>query len=579
MKQIIISVIILLVVGLLTACSVKKPDSPIYTEPASTQAPSLQEVQTDTDLIVTPTDTPGGYKTSDGYDALFYDYMNNQEKIIGMNYKEIYKVYGEPSGMLSGFWGDIYRNNEGEELILYYSGETESVEYIIRIIPESNRGYTVFKDALRGKETIYYYQDGYERSLTIDDVPALFDPYDPYMKIRYCAFCDMDGDGIEEAILQVLGTADDMGGKLILHRMNDKVCAYKTDNKNICELKDDGTYFYYGSAWSNDGSARITGFSESNYIEDRFTYETGDYIGVDTFVVNHEKVDSENSYRNAVRIQKNKVIIPWYEYSKELFEKEDFFRTAKSVNIEVPITKLEMLPGSLSLLFSAKVREYYDVQNEYSNTGTMPDPLKSDLNSLYFVYPGTRNDDNSTQTYLLYDLNSDGTPELFIARHYSSGYEQPDVIYDAYIWDDGQIKRLMKEKEIGYRNGTCEIREGGYILSFYSGSAWDFGYDVYRLDNDSKDLRWIESLHAVKETENGNNYSQYYWSSSEFADKKQISEERYHQLIGRYRTPELNFVENSGLEPKNDTDNVVSKPESSLPKTDQMSFEDFFGQI
>ena len=103
----------------------------------------------------------------------------------------------------------------------------------------------------------------------------------------------------------------------------------------------------------------------------------------------------------------------------------------------------------------------------------------------------------------------------------------------------------MKEKEIGYRNGTCEIREGGYILSFYSGSAWDFGYDVFRLDNDSKELRWIESLYAVKEAENGNNCSRYYWSSSEFTDKKQISEERYQQLIGRYRTPELHFVENN----------------------------------
>ena len=71
-------------------------------------------------------------------------------------------------------------------------------------------------------------------------------------------------------------------------------------------------------------------------------------------------------------------------------------------------------------------------------------------------------------------------------------------------------------------------------------------YDVYRLDNDSKELRCIERIYAVKETENGNDDSRYYWSSSEFADKKQISEERYQRLIGRYRTPELQFVENNG---------------------------------
>ena len=521
-------------------------DSPVSDVPLPTQVPTIAEEQPDSGVIVTQSDVSGGYKTSDGYDALFYDYMNKQEKIIGMHYKEVYEVYGEPSGMLSGFWGNIYRNSSGEELILYYDGATESVMAIKRIISDSNTGYIVFKNALCGKETIYYCQDETERILTIDDVPSIFDPSDTYMKIFYYAFCDIDGDGVEEAILQVIGTSGDMSGKLILHRINDKIYAYKTDNKNICELKDDGTYRYYGFLWSNDGIARITGFSESEYTEDRFTYETGDYEKVDSYVVNHESVGGDGNYREALRIQKNKLSVQWYEYSKAFFEDPNPTQMP-SVDIEVPLTELEMLPRNhLAIPFSAKVKEYYDAQSEYSNTGILPDPRESDLNSLYFVYPGTRSDVNSTQTYLLYDLNNDGTPELFIARHYSSGYEQPDVIYDAYIWDDGQIKRLMNEKEIGYRNGTCEIREGGYILSFYSGSAWDFGYDVYRMDNDSKELRWIERIYAVKETENGNDDSQYYWSSSEFTDKKQISEERYHQLIGRYRTPELQFVENNG---------------------------------
>ena len=67
-------------------------DSPVSDVPLPTQVPTIAEEQPDSGVIVTQSDVSGGYKTSDGYDALFYDYMNKQEKIIGMHYKEVYET-------------------------------------------------------------------------------------------------------------------------------------------------------------------------------------------------------------------------------------------------------------------------------------------------------------------------------------------------------------------------------------------------------------------------------------------------------------------------------------------------------
>ena len=256
---------------------------------------------------------------TDGCNALFSDYMSNQEKIIGLKSDEVLEKYGEPTSRLSGFWGDCYTNDKGETLILYYDSDTWSVSQIKRVVPSTNTGYAYFKRVLSGEEKFCYHQDGTEQLLTIDDVPAMFDPYDSYMKISYYAFCDMDGDGIEEAVLQVNGTSGDMGGKIILHYINNKVYAYKTNYRNIWELKEDGTYLY--SEWipTNDGCARITEFTENGFTEDRFTYETGDYNGADTFVVNHKEIDNEGGYLNALKMQKGKISVNWYEFEKEFF--------------------------------------------------------------------------------------------------------------------------------------------------------------------------------------------------------------------------------------------------------------------
>lgn len=50
------------------------------------------------------------------------------DKIIGYEREDIKYIWGEPDGMLSGFFGDIW--NVGDEKIIVYYDENTKVEYV-----------------------------------------------------------------------------------------------------------------------------------------------------------------------------------------------------------------------------------------------------------------------------------------------------------------------------------------------------------------------------------------------------------------------------------------------------------------
>ena len=75
----------------------------------------------------------------------------------------------------------------------------------------------------------------------------------------------MDADGEKEVILHVISAGDD-GGKVILHRIDEEICAYITDNRHLWDLKEDGTYGYALMGNSNDGYAMIKDFLKDTFI-------------------------------------------------------------------------------------------------------------------------------------------------------------------------------------------------------------------------------------------------------------------------------------------------------------------------
>ena len=150
-------------------------------------------------------------------------------------------------------------------------------------------------------------------SINIADVSMLFHSSDPNLEVFSFAVVDLDRDGEEEVILFVISAADE--GRVILRRWGNMVYAYVVDSRSMWNLKTDGTY-EYNTGNVNDGFARITCFTETDYIEDPYTYETGASVDADTFVVNHVST-SENAYKKAVISEQGKKKAVWHELNEE----------------------------------------------------------------------------------------------------------------------------------------------------------------------------------------------------------------------------------------------------------------------
>lgn len=60
------------------------------------------------------------------------------EKLTGLSQGDVHNSWGEPDGMLSGFWGDIYHvPDHCESIILYYDADG-----IVETIKVDNRNNT-----------------------------------------------------------------------------------------------------------------------------------------------------------------------------------------------------------------------------------------------------------------------------------------------------------------------------------------------------------------------------------------------------------------------------------------------------
>lgn len=175
----------------------------------------------------------------------------------------------------------------------------------------------IVKAVLLGEASFYCCSDGNVEAVAVTEVPALFDAEDPYMKIWEFAVVDLNGDGEEEVILSAFGAAGDMGGKVILHRIDDKVYGYITDSRTLVDLKTDGTYSYSDSTGVNEaGIATVTNFSETGYTADKITYATGTYEGWNGFTVDHQTA-TEEAWLDAVSLQEQKQNTEWHEFNRE----------------------------------------------------------------------------------------------------------------------------------------------------------------------------------------------------------------------------------------------------------------------
>ena len=208
---------------------------------------------------------------------------------------------GEPQIVVGTKGNDVH--TEGPQIVVGTKPADESEK-----VPEDS----IYKAILYGDAEFYCYDSGTLQTVTINDVPALFNS-DPYSRIYEYAVVDLDRDGNDEVVLNIIATAGDAGGKLILHQIDNKVYGYKTDYKRLQSLKKDGTYEFQGWSLTWDGFAQIAGFDEYKFTEDVFTYESGSYEGADTYVVDHV-TSTEGAFADAKSAQFMKINAVWNEY-------------------------------------------------------------------------------------------------------------------------------------------------------------------------------------------------------------------------------------------------------------------------
>ncbi len=135
-------------------------------------------------------------------------------------------------------------------------------------------------------------------------------------------------------------------------------------------------------------------------------------------------------------------------------------------------------------------------------------------------------DPEATPIFLLYDLNEDGTDELFIGIRFTWNEPIDYIIYDVYTWQDGRAYRLMDH--IGYRNGSCEISSGGVIVDRSSGSAWDSGTIIWTLPENGTALERLDSYSSVGVDKNGSRVTEWY-----HRDQK-ITQQGYIDAMSQY---------------------------------------------
>lgn len=287
------------------------------------------------------------------------------------------------------------------------------------------------------------------------------------------------------------------------------------------------------------------------YLSNRITVY-GNLIGHEGKIVNNKAIKVYEEFQDFIlEITGRADAIGYYSKVKNLVIAPDTLITMVKSIVKTSVkysfvvtshkdTKGDMIMKKMWEDYADTIENYYNAQNEYIKTGILPDKTYKTYNSLYFV---TNDEQNklSDQVFLVHDINSDGVPELFIGRYYHETKEY--TIYDAYTWYEDKAVRFLKDNDIGYRSGTCDIKEGGIILSFHSGSAWDFGFYVLQLPKSGSTVETLEHVYALRAGEYYNEYSEFYKSTGDSKTPGKITESEYIKYRDSFKTPDLPYVE------------------------------------
>lgn len=163
------------------------------------------------------------------------------------------------------------------------------------------------------------------------------------------------------------------------------------------------------------------------------------------------------------------------------------------------------------------------------------DSIGTDVNTE--LLSASRNSDSYFVYYALNDVDQNGTPELFIG---GSDGTNPVSNYDVFCFDGQKPIRLFPEFLFGYRT-TFQLKSNGIFMISWSGSAFDSGYEFYRISTDGCSPELVECISAHDSPESSLDALRFYHDTEGTPDNE-ITEEEFDQILTQYQNiPAMEF--------------------------------------
>lgn len=205
---------------------------------------------------------------------------------------------------------------------------------------------------------------------------------------------------------------------------------------------------------------------------------------------------------------------------------------SSSKDIEQPTNATDSTPTSddwdsiyapiLSQYQAAVDNQFYqDILNGNSDNW---DSIGADIN--FELLSASRNYPQFSVYYALMDVNQNGSLELIIGGADDSGIV---TNYDIFCAQNGQPVHLFPEMQFGYRT-NLRILSDGTLMVTWSDSAFESGYDFYRISSEGCLPELIESISIHSNMEDT---TLHYYHDTEGVNE--ITEEAFQQILDSYQ--------------------------------------------
>lgn len=189
--------------------------------------------------------------------------------------------------------------------------------------PEPDAALADLAAVIKGEKAVTFHPKGaLPQEVTVEELPAAFNPDSDYAALWRFAVLDLNGDGQSEAVLQIIDAAGDMGGFVVLCRYDGGIRGYPVGYRYFEDLKEDGTFCYTsgpgwggGSGWGV-GRMEITADSTGGgYSVPHSLWQEPAADPVRWYL--QEEETTREKFDAALAAQKQKPDAPWYDYTPE----------------------------------------------------------------------------------------------------------------------------------------------------------------------------------------------------------------------------------------------------------------------